>query len=257
METLRYEEREHVAIVTLDREHVLNAMDDMMRDELRTLCEEVDRNDEVWAVVFAGCDRAFSAGADVKGGESTEESPNGFWRHKRRSAEVFPVVAGLAQPTIAAISGWCLGGGLELALACDMRVASPTAQFGLTEARLGVIPAGGGTQRLTRLVGPGHAAELVLTGRRISATRAMDIGLLNEVAEDWLEAALRLAQEVTTAAPISVQLIKEVLWRGLDGSLETGLSAEFLAASLAQASHDRIEGMRAFAEKRTPNWSGT
>lgn len=256
MNTLRLDYRDHIAVVTLDRPEVLNAMNDEMRDEIRRVCEELDGREDIWVIVFAGSDRAFSAGADVKSPHS-EVTSNDFWRKRRRGAEVFPVVSGLTQPTIAAIAGWCLGGGLELALACDLRVSAPTAQLGLTEARLGVIPAGGGTQRLSRLIGPGHAAELLLTGRRIPATRAAEIGLVNSVDEDWLGAALRLADEITLSGPVAVQLIKEALWRGREGSLENALSIEFLAAAVAHSSQDRIEGMQAFLEKRTPNWSAS
>lgn len=257
MNTLRLEHHGHVAVITLDRPQVLNAMNDEMRAEIRSVCEALDGQEDVWVVVIAGSDRAFSAGADVKGEDPAELTPNEFWRRKRRGAEVFPVVAGLTQPTIAAISGWCLGGGLELALACDLRVAAPSAQLGLTEGRLGAIPAGGGTQRLTRLVGLGHAAELLLTGRRIPASRAAEIGLVNQVDDDWLGAALRLADEITLSAPVAVQLMKEALWSGREGSLASGLSTEFLAAALAYGSADSAEGMRAFAEKRSPSWTAT
>ncbi|MCY3636127.1 MAG: enoyl-CoA hydratase/isomerase family protein [bacterium] len=255
-ETIRYREEGHVAVVELARPKVLNAMNDLMRSELRSICESIRLRSDIFVMVIAGDDRAFSAGADISGDNETPADPMSFWRLNRPGSEFFSILSNVPQPTIAAISGYCLGGGLETALACDLRVASPDAQLGLTEARVGAIPAGGGTQRLARLVGPGVAAELLLTGRRISGQQALEVGLVNRLADDWLAGAFELANEILSCSPSATMLIKEVLWRGLDGTLETGLSTEFLAAALDSSAQDFTEGMTAFREKRPPRWKG-
>lgn len=255
-ETIHYREEGHVAVVELARPKALNAMNDLMRSELRSVCESVRLKTHIFVMVIAGNDRAFSAGADISGNDEAAADPMSFWRLHRAGSEFFSILANVPQPTIAAISGYCLGGGLETALACDLRVASPDAQLGLTEARVGAIPAGGGTQRLARLVGPGVASELLLTARRVSGREALELGLVNRLADDWLAGAMDLADEILSCSPSATMLIKEVLRRGLDGSLDTGLSTEFLAAALDSGAEDFAEGMTAFQEKRPPQWKG-
>lgn len=258
METIKRRDTGNVAIVEFDRPEAYNAMSNQMLGELAETFRDVEARSDLRALVLAGSDKVFCTGADLKerGAELGSARPAEVWRSISRQTECLAMLAHLPQPTICAISGYALGGGLEIALCCDLRVASPTAKLGLTEARVGTMPGGGGTQRLPRLVGPGPAAEMLFTAAHVDAQRAKEIGLINVIADDWLGTAIELADRVATNSPIAVQLIKDCLWRGLDGSLESGLRLEAAAVGVTLSTDDMHEGVRAFNEKRLPEWRG-
>ena len=256
-ETIRYEVDDGVAVVTLNRPDVLNAMNDAMRRELTRCFEGLVGDDHVHAVVVTGAgDRAFSAGADVR--EFVEPLVPVRFREQRRRLEFRQVMDRCPQPLIAAINGYALGGGLELALACDIRVAAADARLGLTETTLGIIPGGGGTQRLPRLVGRGKALELILTGARIEAPEALRIGLVERLAPagQALAAATELARALAARAPLALRYAKEAVVKGLELPLADGLRLENDLATLLRTTEDRLEGARAFLEKRPPRWTG-
>ena len=202
--------------------------------------------------MIAGGDDWFAAGADIKAMaqrsfQETLTAP---------AARFWPRLAALRTPLIAAVSGYALGGGCELALACDMIVASESAEFGQPEILLGIIPGGGGTQRLTRVMGKQRAMELVLSGRRIGAAEARELGIVNQVASDWLDAALELAELVAQRPPLAVRLGKQAVLAADETPLSAGLDHERRLYELAMATEDRVEGMTAFVEKRKPEFKG-
>lgn len=225
--------------------------------ELRDALDQLGRADDVRAVVVSGRgERAFSAGSHV--GEFEDQAGEaGRDRHKL-DQDVWRQLAELPMPTIAAIEGHCLGGGLELALCCDIRVASETAKLGLPEVRLAVIPGSGGTQRLPRVVGPTRAKELILTGRRLTAAEAEAIGLVNRVvpAGRALAIADEIGAEIAAAGPVAVREAKELIDSALERDIGAGLDAEFEASERIFATEDMVEGARAFFEKRDPVYRG-
>jgi len=256
-ETIRYEVDDGVAVVTLNRPDVLNAMNDVMRRELTRCFEDLVTDEQIRVVIVTGAgDRAFSAGADVR--EFVEPLVPVRFREQRRRLEFRQVMDRCPQPLIAAINGYALGGGLELALACDIRVAAADARLGLTETALGIIPGGGGTQRLPRLVGRGKALELILTGARIDAAEALRIGLVERVvpAGEALAAATGLARGLAARAPLALRYAKEAVVKGLELPLADGLRLENDLSTLLRTTEDRVEGARAFLEKRPPRWTG-
>jgi len=256
-EAIRYEAADGVGVVTLNRPDVLNAMNDAMRRELTRCFEHLVTDDQVRAVVVTGAgERAFSAGADVR--EFVEPLVPVRFREQRRRLEFRQVMDRCPQPLIAAINGWALGGGLELALACDIRVAAADARLGLTETTLGIIPGGGGTQRLPRLVGRSKALELILTGARIDAAEALRIGLVERLAPagQALATATELARALAARAPLALRYAKEAVLKGLELPLADGLRLENDLATLLRTTEDRLEGARAFLEKRPPRWTG-
>jgi enoyl-CoA hydratase len=244
-----------VALVTLDRPEVLNALDYQTLGELTDALEALDADTSVRCVVITGAgDRAFAAGADIK--EMAEATPvtltnaNNFARWERlRRVHV---------PLIAAVRGFALGGGCELAMACDMVVAADDATFGQPESKIGIMPGAGGTQRLTRALGKAKAMELILTGRNLSAREAYERGLVSQVVarEETLSAAFALASEVAAMPPLAVRAAKESVNRAYELSLEAGLEFERRNFFLLFASEDQKEGMKAFIEKRKPSWRG-
>jgi enoyl-CoA hydratase/carnithine racemase len=223
-------------------------------EELATALEGFDGDPNVRCVVIAGSDEVFAGGADIKAlaersfDEALYHPAASFWRR----------VAAVKTPMIAAVSGWALGGGFELALACDLIVASETAEFGQPEITLGIIPGGGGTQRLARVLGKQRTMDLVLTGRRIDAVKAHDGGLVNVVTskKKWLEEALELAQRIAKRPPIATRLAKQAIIAADETSLSAGLEMERRLYELAMATEDRVEGMQAFIEKRKPDFKG-
>jgi enoyl-CoA hydratase/carnithine racemase len=255
--TIRREVAGGVATVTLDRPDVHNAMNDAMRAELTDCFSALAPDDEVRAVVVTGAgQRAFSAGADIR--EFVEpQSPTRF-RERRRRLDFRQAMDRCPQPIIAAIRGYAFGGGLELALACDIRIASEDARLGLTEIDLAIIPGGGGTQRLPRLIGRGKALEMILTGARIDAAEALRIGLVERVVPpaDVLSAALGLARTMADKAPVALRYAKEAVVKGLELPLADGLRLEGDLSTLLRTTEDRAEGARAFLEKRKPRWTG-
>ncbi|MCI0548870.1 MAG: enoyl-CoA hydratase-related protein [Candidatus Rokubacteria bacterium] len=256
-ETVRYEVAEGVATVTLDRPDVHNAMNNAMRRELTEIFGAIRADEAVRVVLVAGAgERAFSAGADIR--EFTAPQAPTEFRDSRRRLDFRSELERCPQPIVAAIRGHCFGGGLELALACDIRVAADDARLGLTEIDLAIIPGGGGTQRLPRLVGRGKALEMILTGARIPAAEALRIGLVERVvpAGELLDHARALARTLAEKAPIALRYAKEAVTAGLAMSLGDGLRLEGDLSTFLRATEDRLEGARAFLEKRRPRWSG-
>jgi enoyl-CoA hydratase/carnithine racemase len=244
----------HVALCRLNRPEARNALSPDLMEELAAAVEGFDADPEVRCVVIAGTDDVFASGADIRAlrertfEESLRHPAASFWRR----------LAACKTPLVAAVSGFALGGGCELALLCDLVVASDSAEFGQPEITLGIIPGGGGTQRLARVVGKQRAMELVLTGRRVDAQEAERLGFVNEVASkrDWLERAMELAQRVARRPPIAVRLAKQAVLAADETGLTGGLAHERRLYEIAMATEDRIEGMDAFLEKRPPDFKG-
>jgi enoyl-CoA hydratase/carnithine racemase len=244
-----------VAIVTLRREQKLNALSTALEGALDDALGSAEVRG-ARAVVVSGGPRAFSAGADVS--EMRHQDPAAILDYYRATGAVYERVAALPQPTIAAIAGWCLGGGLELALACDFRVAEAGAAFGLPEVRIGIVPSSGGTHRLARLVGAARAKELVLLRERIGADEAAAFGLVTEVVADGgaLERALELANDLARLPPLAVAVAKQALDAMPESSREAGLLVERLAYGLLAQTADAAEAAAAFTEKRPPRFRG-
>jgi len=243
----------HVALLRLDRPETRNALSPEMMDELASELERIDADPAVRCAVIAGSDKVFAAGADI--GALSERSFTEALYHP--AASFWRRVAAVKTPLVAAVSGFALGGGCELALCCDMIVASDTARFGQPEITLGIIPGGGGTQRLARAVGKQRAMELVLTGRLFDADMAAEMGLVNKVVkEGWLDEAMELAKTVAERPPIAVRLGKQAVLAAEETTLAGGMETERRLYELAMATEDRVEGMRAFLEKREPKFEG-
>ncbi|TMM24873.1 MAG: enoyl-CoA hydratase [Actinobacteria bacterium] len=243
-----------VALVLLNRPEALNALSDELMDELVATLTELDRDRAIRCIVLAGNERAFAAGADI--GELARSSAIELYYQRR--VERWDAIRSLWTPLVAAVSGFCLGGGCELAMSCDLIVASETAQFGQPETSLGIIPGAGGTQRLTRVVGKGLAMDMILSGRRLTAPEALAAGLVSRVVarEAWLAEAKRVAREIATKGPVASRLAKESVNRAYETTLQAGLEAERRALYLAFASEDAHEGLAAFIEKRDPEFKG-
>jgi len=254
---IRYELDDGLATVTMNRPDVHNAMNDAMRRELTQVFTEIAVSDDVRVVLVTGAgERAFSAGADIR--EFVDVPSLAHYREQRRRLDFRQAMDRCPQPIIAAIHGYTFGGGLEMALACDIRVAGDDAKLGLTEIDLAIIPGGGGTQRLPRLLGRGKALEMILTGARISADEALRIGLVERVvpAADVQKAALELARTIASKAPVALRYAKEAVVKGLELPLADGLRLEGDLSALLRSTEDRLEGARAFLEKRKPRWTG-
>jgi enoyl-CoA hydratase len=260
-QTILFETRDRIAFVTFNRPDSLNAMNRQMTRELVDVCQNVDDDNEIRVAIFTGAgEKAFSAGMDLKERAETSFSP--IERRQQKLTNKIHTqaraVAAITKPTIAAIRGYCVGGGLEFALACDLRVAAEDAKLGLTEVRRGIIPGAGGTQRLTRAVGITKAMEMCLTGDTVSGLEAKSLGLVNNVvaSADVLKAAEDLAGRILKGAPMSVAFIKEAIKKGVELPLEEGLRLEADLSALIGITEDAKEGPRAFAEKRAPVWKG-
>jgi enoyl-CoA hydratase/carnithine racemase len=243
-----------VGLARLNRPDARNALSPELMHELAALVEGWDEEAGVRCIVIAGSDDVFAAGADIaamaeRSFQEVLSSP---------TARFWPRLAAVRTPLVAAVSGYALGGGCELALLCDMIVASETAEFGQPEILLGIIPGGGGTQRLARVIGKQRAMELVLTGRRIGADEALRLGLVNLVAsrKEWLEKAIELAEVVARRPPLAIRLAKQAVLAAEETPLAAGLDQERRLYELAMATEDRVEGMRAFLEKRKPDFKG-
>jgi enoyl-CoA hydratase/carnithine racemase len=256
-ETILYAVDAQVATITLNRPEVHNAQNDTLRRELYQVFGALTTDDDVKVVVITGAgERAFSAGADIR--EFVEPASPTQLRERRKRIDYRSMMDRCSQPIIAAINGFALGGGLELALACDIRIAAENATLGLTEINLAIIPGGGGTQRLPRLIGRGKALEMILTGARISASEALQVGIVERVVPvgDALKAATELARTIAEKAPIALRYAKEAVVKGLGMSLEDGLRLEGDLSTLLRTTEDRVEGAKAFLEKRKPRWTG-
>jgi len=253
-ETIITETHGRVGLVRLNRPQALNALNSELVGELMDALSAFDADPGIGAMVITGNERAFAAGADIK--EMADASA--IEMLLRDSIAQFDRIRQVKKPVIAAVSGWCLGGGNELALSCDMVVASETARFGQPEINIGVIPGAGGTQRLTRAVGKAIAMEMVLNNRTLTAQEALQFGLVNRVVpvERYLEEALDLAAQVAGRAPLAVRLGKEAVNHAFESFLADGLKDERRAFYLLFATQDQKEGMAAFVEKRKAEWKG-
>lgn len=253
--TVLLEVRERVGLVRMNRPEAHNALNAALLADLMGALQAFDQDISVGAMVVTGSERSFSVGADIK--EMAGLSPGEMVRADRIAA--FDLLQSIHKPVLAAVSGWCLGGGFELALGCDMIIAADTARFGLPEVTIGVIPGAGGTQRLTRVVGKALAMEIVLNNRTLTATEALARGLVNQVhpVEAYLEAAIRLGSEIAGRAPLAVRTGKEMVGHAQESFLTQGVADERKAFHLLFATEDREEGMRAFLEKRAAQWKGT
>jgi enoyl-CoA hydratase len=243
-----------VGIVQINRPKVLNALNSDTMREIAAALEAFEADAQVGCMVLTGNEKAFAAGADIKqmAGASAIDIMNS------PSIEPWSRVKGLAKPLIAAVSGWCLGGGCELAMACDMIVASESARFGQPEVTIGIIPGAGGTQRLTRIVGKAIAMEMILNNRHLTAEEALRYGLVNQVVpvERYLGQAIRLAAEIAERAPVAARLAKEAVNQAYESSLAEGMFLERRLFTLLFSTEDQKEGMAAFIEKRPPAWKG-
>jgi len=256
-ETILYEAADGVATVTLNRPAVHNAMNEALRRDMTNCFEALANDEQVRVVVVTGAGgKAFSAGADIR--EFTAPQVPTVFRENRRKLDFRAAMDKCGQPIIAAIGGHCFGGGLELALACDIRIASADSRLGLTEVDLAIIPGGGGTQRLPRVVGRGKALEMILTAARIDAAEALRIGLIERLvpAGEALKAAHELAATLAAKAPVALRYAKESVVKGLEMALVDGLRLENDLATLLRTTEDRLEGAKAFLEKRKPRWQG-
>lgn len=253
-ETILIEKHERVGLVRFNRPKALNAFNQTMIQEVMGALADFDADEATGAMVVTGDERAFAAGADIK----EMASASAVEMLSRDHIAPFDRILAIKKPVIAAVSGWCLGGGNEFAMSCDMIVASESARFGQPEINLGVIPGAGGTQRLARAVGKAIAMEMVLNNRTLTADEAFRFGLVNRVVpvESYLEEALQLAAEIAGRAPLAVQLGKQAVNHAFESFLSDGLADERRAFYFLFSSQDQKEGMQAFVEKRRPEWTG-
>jgi enoyl-CoA hydratase len=255
-ETILEAREGRVAVLTINRPDKLNALNQQVRDDMLEILARLETDDEVGAVVITGAgEKSFIAGADI--GEFAGRSPFDQ-RHAMRSPRIFDVMSTFPKPVIAMINGFCLGGGCELALSCDLRVASAKARFGQPEIKLGLIPGGGGTQRLARLVGVGQAMRLVLSGDMIDAAEAHRIGLVEMVAQpdELRTTTLELAQRIAGFSPLTLKVAKQAVRASETMTLEDGIRYERDLFCLCFSSEDKEEGVAAFLEKRQAEWKG-
>lgn len=258
-EAVLYEVRDRIGYITLNRPEAMNALNSAVRQGLNESLRSFRDDANAWVAIITGAgDRAFSAGADLKEMSASREAEAAGVQ----SPVQVPAGPGgdvlTWKPIIAAINGYCLAGGLELALRCDIRIAAEHARFGLTEVSRGIIPGGGGTQRLPRAIPVGLAMELIFTGKHITAEEALRAGLVNRVVpkEQVMEAAEEVARQILANAPLAVRATKEAIMRGLDMSLDDGLRLESLLSRTVRLTEDSREGPKAFAEKRPANFQG-
>jgi len=244
----------HIALARLNRPQALNALSGELMDELANALETFDNDENIRAIILTGNDRAFAAGADIK--EMASASAIDMYQHLRFGQ--WERIRKLRKPLIAAVSGFCLGGGNELAMTCDLIVAAESARFGQPEINIGVIPGAGGTQRLTHALGKARAMEIILTGRPITAREAYAAGLVTKVVpnEACLDEAKALAREIATKPPLAVQLAKDAILKVYDTGLQDGLEFERKNFYLLFATEDQKEGMAAFVEKRKAQFRG-
>jgi enoyl-CoA hydratase len=253
-ELVLVERDEPIAVVLLNRPKQLNALSDQLMEALVDALRELDGDKAIRCIVVGGSERAFAAGADI--GQLAQASPIAMYYQRR--VDRWDEIRALWTPLVAAVSGFCLGGGCELAMACDLIVASETARFGQPETGLGLIPGAGGTQRLTRAVGKAVAMDVILSGRFLSANEALRAGLAARVVakEAWLAEAKRVAREIAAKGPVATRLAKEAVDRAFEGPLTLGIEYERRLLYLALASEDAKEGLTAFLEKRRPDFKG-
>jgi enoyl-CoA hydratase len=253
-ELVLVERDDPIAVVRLNRPKQLNALSDELMNALVGTLRELDADELVRCIVVGGSERAFAAGADIE--QLARASPVEMYYQRR--VDRWDEIRALWTPLVAAVSGFCLGGGCELAMACDLIVASETAKFGQPETGLGLIPGAGGTQRLTRAVGKALAMDVILSGRFLSADEALRAGLVARVVakEAWLEEAKRVARDIASKGPVAIRLAKEAVDRAHEGPLTLGVEYERRLLYLSLASEDAKEGLTAFLEKRKPDFKG-
>jgi enoyl-CoA hydratase len=244
----------NIALVQLNRPKELNALNLQLMLELKQALAQLDEQEEVRCIIITGNQQAFAAGADIK----QMESKNAIDLLKIDQFETWDQIRKTKKPIIAAVSGFALGGGCELAMTCDMIIASESAKFGQPEIKIGIMPGAGGTQRLTRAVGKANAMEMVLTGKFIGAEEAKNMGLVNRVVPEelYLDEAVKLAKEIAAMSPIAVRLAKESVNKAFESGLQEGLFFERKNFYMCFASEDQKEGMNAFVEKRKPVFTG-
>jgi enoyl-CoA hydratase len=257
MSSIELKVENHVAVITLNRPEALNAFNYETLEELQRTVEDIRVNPEVRVIIFTGSgEKAFSVGADLK--ERKTLSQTDVKRNVYKIGEVFSLIDNLPQPTIAAINGFAFGGGMELALSCDFRLAALGTKMGLTETSLAIIPGAGGTQRLPRLIGQARALELILSARRLTSEEALQYGLLTKAVpqEQLLEESLKLAGEMLANGPVAIQQAKFAVKQGMNADLQTGLQIERKAYEVTIPTEDRMEALQAFSEKRKPEFKG-
>ncbi|RYG71826.1 enoyl-CoA hydratase [Lentibacillus lipolyticus] len=249
--------QEHIAVLTLNRPEAMNALSGPLLDELNTHLETIDNDDNIRATILTGAgEKAFCAGADLK--ERKEMTDMQVVRNVGKIGETICKVENMNMPVIAAINGAALGGGLELALGCDIRIAAAGAKMGLTETSLAIIPGGGGTQRLSRLIGTGHAKKLIFSAKPVRTEEALRLGIIEEIAEPdaLLDAAYTLAAQIIQNGPVALKQAKTAINKGMQTDINTGLSIERLCYNETIPTDDRKEGLVAFKEKRSPIYKG-
>jgi len=255
--TLMYEKKENIGLLTINRPEKMNAISQELTAELSLLLDEIENDDELRVIVITGAgDKAFMAGADIN--ELVDRDARLGRRVSRERQEIFSRLENLHVPVIAAVNGYALGAGLELALACSIRICSEMAQFGAPEVKLGIIPGDGGTQRLPRLVGQGRAMEMIITGDFIDAQEAYRIGLVNKVfpPEKLMEEAMGLANKIASRPPLAVRYAKEAVNRSQEGDSVSGFALESYLHALSCSTEDKKEGVSAFLEKRKGKFKG-
>jgi enoyl-CoA hydratase/carnithine racemase len=253
-----FERAEHVGIITLDRPEALNALSGVMCDQLAGAFREVSRDPSLWVVILrANGDKAFCVGADLK--ERAGFTLEDFYENRKQIRGLFETIRKTPQPTIASVSGFALGGGFELALSCDLIVAAQGSKFGLPEARVGLLPAGGGTQLLSRKLGTSRAKELIYRGRRIDEAEARALGLVCDVTrpEELDSWTMSVALDICKSSPVAVRSAKLAIDGALGVPLDDGIELENEAWKTVIASRDRSEGISAFNEKRDADWTNT
>ncbi|MDP4083918.1 MAG: enoyl-CoA hydratase-related protein [Bacillota bacterium] len=257
MDSILLEVNNHIAIVTINRADSLNSFNFDTLLQLEGKVKTISQNQEIWAVIFTGAgEKAFSVGADLK--ERRNLTNEQVIRNLNQINSVFNLIDQLPKPTIAAINGYAFGGGMELALTCDFRIAAYGSQMGLTETSLAIIPGAGGTQRLPRLIGTAKALELILTAKRFPAEEAMSFGLLTKVVPNTkvLSESLAFAEEMLMNGPIAIQQAKLAIKNGMDVNFQQGLEIEQKAYEKTIPTDDRLEALQAFLEKRKPVFKG-
>lgn len=252
--TIKVEMTDDIAIVKFNRPKALNAMNTEMAGEIADLFDRLETDEKVRGIILTGEGRAFMAGADIS--EMKDWDAAGGREFARFSNYALSKVADISKPVIGAVNGYALGGGMELSLCCDWRYAGESAVLGAPEVTLGIIPSGGGTQRLARLIGSGRAKELIFTGRKIKADEAERIGLVNRVIPDaaLMKEAIRSMRSALSNSSITLKYAKETIDTGLDMDLHSGIKAEINAVGMVFASEDRLEGVTAFLERRRANF---
>ena len=255
--TLLYEKKETIGILTINRPEKMNALSNQLTSELKTFLDTVEQDDKLRVLIFTGAgDKSFVAGADI--GELLVRDAQIGRKVSKERQDLFSRIENLAVPSIAAVNGYALGGGLELALACSIRICSDRAKFGAPEVKLGIIPGDGGTQRLPRLVGLGRAMEMILSGDFIDAQEAYRIGLANKVVphEELMEKTLELADKIASRPPLAVQFAKEAVNQSVGSGSDSGYALESYLHALSCTTEDKKEGVSAFLEKRKGQFKG-